>query len=65
MERELTVTLKCDGKIVAAEIFDALSGDSVTIAEPYAPDEQNPVWQQKVSSELYDWIGLDMEEEQR
>ena len=63
MQKELNITIKCDGETVTAEILEPESGDFTTIEEPYAPDEHNPGWCERVSSEIYSWIELEMEEQ--
>lgn len=63
MQKDLSVTIKCDGKTVTAEILEPESGDFTTIEEPYTPDERNPDWRERVSNEIYSWVELGMEED--
>jgi hypothetical protein len=63
VQKELNVTIKCDGETVTAEILEPESGDSVTIEEPYTPDERNPEWRERLSNEIYSWVELGMEED--
>ena len=58
VERELSITLKCDGEEVTAEILEPLSGDCVKITESLELDERNPVWRERVSDEIYSWIEM-------
>lgn len=62
MQKELDITIKCDGKTITAEILEPESGDFTTIEEPYAPGGRNPGWRERVSNEIYSWVELGMEE---
>lgn len=65
MQKELNITIKCDGKTVTAKILEPESGDFVTIEEPYTPDERNSDWREKVSDEIYSWVEMGMEENKK
>ena len=65
VERELSITLKCDGEEVTAIVTDAETGESTEITEAFVPDERNPVWRDRVSDEIYSWIELMADEAER
>ena len=63
MERTLTVTLRIEDGNAVAEFLESETGESLTVAVPYSPDE-HPEFNEQVGNELYSWLTMLAEEQE-